>query len=185
MLDQTEKFRKKRLAKRDDSVLVIVDVQEKLIPKIYNSEKVVENITRFAKAADIMDVPVVVTEQSNLGNTVKELGDIPDSIEKICFDCFRNEEFAERIAGLNRKTIFLAGIETHICICQTALSGLDDYDVQVIKDAASSRSPLDDETGIARCRQEGVVITSTETAIYELIGKAGTEKFRKILPLVK
>ena len=179
----------KNLAERSNSVLLIVDIQEKLFPAIDNGRGVVENTKKFVRAAQILDLPIITTEQIKLGDTVEDLAkllaDHPRPIRKRSFDCFGSKEFVNKLEGLDRETIFLAGIETHICVAQTALHALDSYEVHVLADCVSSRNPENKRVGIERCRGEGAVITSVEMAIYELMEKAGTDEFREILPLVK
>ena len=176
------------LIAREDSVLVIIDVQKKLLPVIAGRESILENVVRLAKFARIIDLPTVLTEQENLGPTVPEAHDeLPglEPIRKITFDCFGHPPFTARLKELGRKTLILAGIEAHICVAQTALSGLGEYTVQVIGDAVGSRSPHNREIALQRLLHSGATVTSTEMAIYELLRRAGTEEFRQVLKLVR
>ena len=176
------------LLRREDCVLVVIDAQEKLMPVIHDKETVTDNILRLVKFAEIIGLPVVVTEQQKLGPTLPEIKDALsdyEPVEKIEFDCFGEEAFRKRMAKLDRSTLLLCGIEAHICVCQTALSGSDAHKVQVISDAAGSRAQHNWVIALERMRAKGVVLTSTEMLIYELLGKAGTEEFRATLPLVK
>lgn len=172
----------------DNSLLIIIDMQERLLPVIAKKEKVVENVLRLVKFAHIVGLPIIITEQQNLGGTVPEIREeLKESypITKLEFDCFGSEAFTERIRQLNRSTLIIAGIEAHICVAQTALHALSDYTVHVVSDATSSRSLHNWEVALHRMRQHGVTITSTEMVIYELLQKAGTDTFREILKLVK
>jgi nicotinamidase-related amidase len=173
---------------RDDALLVIIDMQERLLPVISGKERVVENVLKLVKFARLIDMPILFTEQQNLGETTLEirkgLEDIKPII-KLEFDCFKSPTFAEPVRQLGRNTLIIAGIEAHICVAQTALHALADYAVHVVGDAISSRSPHNWEVAIARMRHDGVTITSTEMVIYELLGKAGTDQFREALKLVK
>ena len=185
MKDTKKENKPKILADREDSVIVVIDIQKRLLPVIHEGEKVVQNTGKFLQAAKILDIPVILTEQVKLGKTVSELTSLPSPIRKQSFDCFLNKEFKERIEGLNRNTIFLVGIEAHICVAQTALHALGEYKVHLIADAVSSRKERDAKLGIERCCQEGATVTSSEMAIYELLERAGTKEFKKVLPIVK
>lgn len=178
----------KGLLDKDDCVLLIVDVQTRLAPLIHGIGRVSENIVKLVRFAHIIGLPVVLAEQINLGETLPEireaLGDFP-AIKKTEFDCFGSDAVASSLSGSGRKVLLAAGIETHICVAQTALSGLRRFDVHVIADATSSRSPVDRDIAFERMRGAGVVLTSTEMLIYELLKRAGTEEFRETLKLVK
>ena len=172
----------------EDSVLVVIDVQEILMPVIAENRKVIENIIRLLKFAQIIDLPVVLTEQERLGATVSEVKqEIPDCtpIGKITFDAFLSEMFVKQLQQLKRKTLILTGVEAHICVAQTALHALPDFTVHVVSDAVSSRTPANRTIGLERTKQCGAVITSTEMVIYELLQRAGTDEFRQALKLVK
>jgi len=176
------------LLKGDDVLLLVIDMQERLLPAIAEKERVIENTLKLVKFARIIGVPILLTEQQNLGETTPEiraeLGALQPII-KLEFDCFESRAFAERIRHLNRNTLIIAGIEAHICVAQTALHARARYAAQVVSDAVSSRSRHNGEVALDRMRQAGVTITSAEMVIYELLGKAGTEEFREALKLVK
>jgi nicotinamidase-related amidase len=176
------------LITRDDSLLVVIDVQEKLMPAIAEGQRVLGNVVRLLEFSEILQLPVVLTEQNKLGDTLpKVLAARPDlqPTHKWEFGCFSCQEFAEQISAMGRKTLILAGVEAHICVAQTALQGLADYTVHVVGDATSSRDRDNWQVALKRMRQAGVVITSTEMVIYELMERAGTDEFRAVLPLVK
>ena len=107
------------------------------------------------------------------------------AIEKVHFNCFMNPQFSEKVNSLGRNTIVIAGAESHICIAQTALAALANRRVHVISDAVSSRSPANKAVSLARMRDAGAVISSTEMFIYEILVQGGTDEFRSVLPLVK
>lgn len=177
-----------RLLKREDCVLVVIDAQEKLLPVIHGQEEVVANTAKLVKFAGIAGLPVVATEQMKLGATVPavtEAGLVEPAIVKISFDCFGCEEFSQKIKDLKRKTLVLAGVEAHICVLQTALSALEDFRVQVVGDAVSSRVARNRDLALARLRHAGCVVSSTEMFIYEVLRQAGTAEFKATLPLVK
>ena len=173
---------------RQECALVIIDVQDKLMSVIADKENTLSNIIRLVKICHLTDIPIVVTEQEKLGNTVVEIKkelSAETAIQKVHFNCFSCKDFAEQIEKMGRKTLILTGVEAHICVTQTALHALPFYNVQIVSDAVSSR--LTDNRGIAfqRMRDAGAAITSTEMFIYEIIQKAGTDEFRSVLPLVK
>ncbi len=173
---------------REDCLLVIVDVQERLIPVIANKEKVINNIVKLLKFSHTIGLPIILTEQQKLGSTVPEIGDVVAGlypITKIEFDCFLNDDFTELVRCTGKKTLLLTGVETHICIAQTALHALPDFNVHVVSDAVSSRTIEDWHIGLERIRQNGGIITSTEMVIFELLQRAGTNEFKIALELVK
>jgi nicotinamidase-related amidase len=174
--------------KREDSILVIVDIQEKLAPAVSERQKVLSNVVRLVKFANIIGLPIIVSEQQKLGPTLQEIkSGLPhyDPVSKLAFDCFAVPEFREKVEKTGRHSLIVTGLETHICVSQTAISGLSQYNVHGVSDAMSSRSPHNWEVGVERMRQHGVVITSTEMVIYELLEKAGTDEFKAVLPLIK
>lgn len=188
MADAIEKV-KEGLVVRGDCVVVIIDVQDKMAPRIHENDKVVENIIKFIRFARIVGLPIVVTEQRNLGMTVerikKELPRDMKPIEKLAFDCLGSIEFMEELHRLKKETLLLVGIETHICVAQTALHAARKFNVHVLADATGSRSPAESRVGLDRMTHAGVTVSSTEMAIFELLGEAGTDEFRSVLPLLK
>jgi isochorismate hydrolase len=176
------------LIEREDCLLLLIDIQEKLLPVIAEKEKIVDNVVKLVKFSTIIGMPIVVTEQEKLGSTVDEIKrEISEfnPIQKICFDCFSCEGFVERIGMHSRKTLLFAGIEAHICVAQTVLHALPTFHAHVVADAISSRTTENKHLALRRMEAGGAVITSTEMVIYELLKKAGTEEFKAVLKLVK
>jgi len=173
------------------TVLVVVDVQEKLLPYVADKENVTKNLQMLIKFAHIMDIPIVLTEHypKGLGRTVPEIKEVLKEykpIEKVIFSCFGSDEFKTRLKELGAKTLMLTGIESHICVEQTALDAMNSgYEVHVISDAIASRTPRNLEIGIEKMRQFGAVISSTEMAMYEIMERADTKEFKEVLSLVK
>lgn len=171
-----------------ESILVIIDVQDKLMPAIADEAGVIQNLIRLAKFSRIISLPTIVTEQRNLGRTVdrvaKELPGL-DPVSKVHFNCFCSDEFKDRLLLTGRRTMLLAGVEAHICVAQTALEALPHFRTHVVSDAISSRTTENRNTALTRMMQAGCTISSTEMLIYELLRKAGTEEFRAALQLVK
>jgi nicotinamidase-related amidase len=177
--------------KKEGSVLVVVDVQEKLLPAINDFMSVLDRSVKMVKAAQTLEVPIVFTQQysKGLGATHAALtGLIPEFafFEKNVFNCFGAEGFAEQLEKLQAKTLVIIGIEAHICVCQTALEALQrGLGVHIVADAVGSRTPMNKGIGLDRIRQAGGVITGSELTIYEWIERADSDAFRKMLPLLK
>lgn len=179
------------LLSRDRSVLVIVDLQERLIPAVGDAARVLRNAGILMKAAGALEVPVIVTEQypKGLGPTVEPLRALVagDSvIEKISFSCTGAPAFLDRLDRTGRDQIVLAGAETHVCVLQTVLSlRAAGRGVYLVADATTSRAPVSVEMGIARMRGAGTEIVTTEMVLFEWMERAGTSSFRAISALIK
>ena len=177
-----------RLIDREDSALVVIDVQEKLLPAMHHHQAMLAAGVMVAGFARLIGLPVVVTEQEKLGPTVPPLASaLPEfePIMKIEFDSCLRPEFRDALAALGRKNVIVFGIESHVCVTQTVLSLLPDYNVHVVGDAVSSRTEGNREVAIGRMRDAGAVVTSAEMVIFELLKKAGTDEFRETLKMVK
>ena len=176
------------LIEREDSLLVIVDMQERLFPVMAEKEALKDQVVKLARFSKIVGLPVIVTEQEKLGTTLPEikeaLASVPP-IPKVDFNCFGCEAFGKRVQELDKRTLILCGIEAHICVAQTGLYAASDYQVHVVADAIASRSPENRRIAMERMSQRGITITSTEMVIYELLRKAGTDTFKEVLKLVK
>lgn len=181
------------LLSKDDCALVVVDIQEKLLPPIHDRERLVRNAQLLLRLARNLDLPVVATTQysSGLGKTVPEIAALlPQNqpVDKLQFGCFGNEGFRTALKSLpgKRNTLLLCGMETHICVMQTALGALDKgYIVHVASDAVGSRSEWNWKIGLDRMQSAGALISSTEMMIYELLGGSGTPAFKAMLPYLK
>ncbi|MFZ7112764.1 MAG: isochorismatase family protein [Desulfatiglandales bacterium] len=183
-----QESKKTPLIDSKDAVLLIVDMQDKLFKVMSEKEVLISNVLKLLKFSHIIDIPVVVTEQEQLGNTLYIIReDLLDTrpISKFSFDCFRVEEFKEMLNRINRKALIIIGIEAHICVMQTALHALSDYTVHVVGDAVSSRNPNNCHAALQRMAMQGVTITTTEMVMYELLKEAGTDTFKEVLKLVK
>jgi nicotinamidase-related amidase len=179
------------MLQREDTILVVVDVQGKLAQLMHHKSELFENLRRMIQGARILGVPILVTEQypQGIGPTVAEIADLLTDVEvisKTSFSCCGEKTFTAALQGLNRRQILLTGIETHICVHQTALQLIDaGYEVQVVADAVSSRTLDNKRIGLAKMQGAGAVITSTETALYELLKAAEGPMFKAVLGLVK
>ena len=172
----------------EDCLLLVIDIQERLIPVIHQHEEVIHNANILLKGMEILGVPVIVTEQypKGLGNTCKEilLGEDAKVMEKITFSCLANDYIKESVQS--KKQIIICGVEAHICVLKTALDLLDEgYQVHLITDAVSSRKKENKQVAIERMKQSGVFISSTEMILFQLLDKAGTEEFKLISKLIK
>jgi isochorismate hydrolase len=178
---------------REEAALVVIDVQETLM-KVMPSEvkrSVTRNIQILIAFAKEMGIPVLYTEQhpKGLGKTIPEikteLGSILP-IEKLTFSCCKVEAFNERLDQLGRKQVILSGIETHVCILQTAADLIKkDYEVHVVADAVCSRRKLDWKVGLRWLEKKGAIISTTEIIAFQLLREAGTEEFRRLSKLLK
>jgi len=168
---------------RTTAILLIIDVQEKLMPVITNREQVEGNIVRLIRGAQILGVPILITEQyvKGLGQTVaplrQALGEAYKPIEKSCFSGYRE---------LERKHVVVAGVESHVCVYQTVSDLLaNGYEVTLVADAVSSRTLENKEIALRRMTNDGAKLSSTEMTLFELTAASGTDEFRAISKLVK
>ena len=182
----------RRPLRAEDCALAVIDIQEKLLPPIFEKERLVRNAQLLVRLANILQLPVIVSTQyeKGLGQTVAEISSLlPDAkpVDKLEFGCFGNGEYCSQIGKLaNRNMLLLCGMESHICVMQTALGALNQgLNVHVAADAVSSRTELNWKLGLNRMQAAGAVISSTEMMIYELLGKSGTPAFKEILKHLK
>ena len=173
--------------------LLVIDIQEKLLPPIFQKEQLVQNSKLMVRAATILKIPVILSSQyaKGLGNTVPEVASLlPDTkaIDKLAFSCFGSDVFCSLLKRQpsTRNTLLICGMETHICVLQTVLAALrEGYLVHVASDAVSSRTEANWRIGLDRMRAAGAVISSAETIIYELLRASGTDAFKEMLPYLK
>jgi nicotinamidase-related amidase len=179
---------------RNDAVLVVIDVQERLMPVIHERFDVERNVERLIRGAHILGVPAIVTEQyvKGLGPTVEPLRAALEEtsgyrpIEKNCFSAHGCAPFAAQLAALDRRQVLLAGVEAHVCVHQTAQDLLGaGRQVWIAADAVPSRTARNRDIALQRLVSEGAKLSSTEMALFELLAVAGTEEFRAVSKLVK
>ena len=177
----------------DQCALIVVDIQEKLLPPIFQKEQLVKNSQLLIRLAGVLKIPTLMSTQyaKGLGSTVPEIASLlpeTQAIDKQMFSCFGSEVFCsllKRVPG-NRTTVLLCGIESHICVMQTALGALrEGYLVHVASDAVSSRTEWNWKIGLERMRAAGAVISSTEMMMYELLKSSGAPAFKELLPYLK
>lgn len=176
---------------RSTVALVVIDYQEKLLPKISGADAVAEQAIKLIRFARELEIPILWTEQypKGLGHTVEpvaaELNGIT-AIEKTAFGCLGDPGFAQALESTGRKQLLLTGIEAHICVMQTALLALENgYSVFIPRDAVGSRFEREYEAGLDRLERAGAELVTTEMAIFEMLREAGTPEFKKALPLIK
>jgi len=183
----------RRPLEAEQCALIVVDMQEKLLPPIWEKERLVRNVQLLIRMAGILKIPALVTTQyaKGLGNTVPSIADLLQEsppIDKMMFSCFGSDAFCSMLKRLpgQRTTVLLCGMEAHICVMQTALGALrEGYLVHVASDAASSRTELNWRIGLDRMRAAGAILSSTEMMIYELLRSSGAPAFRELLPFLK
>ncbi|NLH48511.1 MAG: isochorismatase family protein [Myxococcales bacterium] len=180
------------LLPRGTTALVVVDIQEKLFPHVQQGEKILANSLKVIEFCKRLEIPILVTEQypKGLGASlpvVKEaLGDEYRPIPKTAFSCFGEPEFVTALEELDVETLVLIGIETHVCVLQTALVGMaGDYDIMVLADCVSSRDTLNHELGLRRLGDEGALIGSSEMFFYEMLVAAKTDDHKAVFDLLK
>lgn len=178
------------LLNSDQSCLLMIDMQEKLLPVTDGPEGVANNCAILMKAAARMSVPTLISEQypKGLGYTVPELTNLTgqnEAVEKLAFSCMGEETYAKRFNDLGRSQAVLAGIETHVCVLQTAFDLIDQgHDVFVVADAVTSRTPLNRQTALDRMKEAGATIMTTEMVVFEWLRVAGTPEFKELSKMV-
>jgi nicotinamidase-related amidase len=176
---------------KDNCTTIIIDIQERLLPHISEHEMVLRNTEILIKGLQALNVPILVTEQytKGLGFTVepiKSLFTTFESLEKISFSCCDDEPFSDKLKPLSKKFVILAGIETHVCVLQTALDLLDNgYTPVVVADCVSSRKLSDKQIALARIQNSGGIVSTYESILFELTRFAGNDTFKVISKLVK
>ena len=174
-----------------DSVLLVIDVQEKLFHVMFRKEQLADNLQRLIKGMQVLEVPVLVTEQypQGLGPTIPEIAQLLAEVKpypKVNFSCCGDEAFLRAFQQLRRKQVLIAGIESHVCVYQTAADLIAaGYEVYVVSDAVSSRTEKNKDTGIQMMLQSGAKLTGTEAALFELLKVAKGETFKAISQIVK
>lgn len=193
VLNELEAPAARRLLNADDCALLVVDIQEKLLPPIFNKEKLVRNSQLLIRLAKLLNLPIVATTQytKGLGGTIPEIASLLDgtaTYDKLEFSCFGSEPFCNELRALpgSRNTLLVCGMEAHICVAQTVLGALNKgYLVHVAADAIGSRAESDWEIGLKRMEAAGAVVSSTEMMMYELMRASGTPIFKEMLRHLK
>lgn len=180
---------------REDTLLLVVDIQERLVPAIHKDlyPRALKNMQIMIEAAGTLGLPILLTEQypKGLGPTVQEIllpleGKPFRRIEKVTFSCARDEGFLQAVADANRRQIVVIGMETHVCVYQTSVDLVRaGYSVFVLDDAVSSRFMHNYQSGLQALRDAGCTVFSTETAVFQLLKVAATPEFKKVSSLIR
>jgi nicotinamidase-related amidase len=175
--------------RRTTTALLVIDVQERLLPVIDGHDELETRIGVAVDGAAALGIPTIAAEQypKGLGPTVASLADrLSAPIEKLTFSCCGVEAFDRALAAAGSQTVLVAGIETHVCVAQTCLDLLERGSTPVLLlDCTGSRHRHDHDAAVARLREAGVVVTTVESALFELVGAAGSDEFKQISRLVK
>ena len=183
--------RSEYVATREDSLLLIIDIQQAMLKVIDSWETVAGKVKQLIQSANALEVPILLTEQykKGLGETISELVqeiESPQIFPKEHFSACLEENFIPTVQSFNRKKIIVVGMETHVCVLQTCLDLIKaGFQVHLVADAVASRVKQNRGIAIDIMRQAGAVITSTEIVIFQWAFRANTDEFRKILPIVK
>lgn len=174
---------------RENTLLIVVDIQGNLARVMHDQAFLIENNQKLIKGMHVLGIPILVTEQNPLGATIPEIsGLLPgvQAITKDSFSCCAEEKFMSAVRALERKQILMTGIEAHVCVYQTAIDMLAmGYAVQVAADAVSSRTARNREIGIRKMTDSGVILTSAEMALFELLKTASDPKAKYLFKIVK
>jgi nicotinamidase-related amidase len=176
---------------KDSSVLLIVDIQERLLPVMPEDNRIISNCLHLIELSKMYEIPVMVTEQypKGLGITVPEIRNaLPayNPFEKLNFSCCGNINFIAMLRKLGRENVILTGVEAHVCVLQTCLDLIaGGFSVHVVKDAVCSRAAANFDTGVDLMRDAGAVITCTEIVLFQLLKTAGTGEFKAISKRIK
>jgi len=179
------------LLDRQDTALLVIDVQQPLLGLAWNCQELVANLHRLVGGCGILGIPVLVALQNpdRLGPLAPEVADALEGypqFPKMAFSCWRDQALREAMKELGKASWLLCGIEAHVCVAQTALDLVPETDrLHVVADAVGSRARLNWEVGLARAAAAGAVISSTEMALFELMKQAGTDEFRAVQRLLK
>ncbi len=176
---------------KEDSVALIIDIQEKLFPVMSESEKLLQNCLKLIDGLKVLSVPLIITQQytKGLGPTLPSVSAKINGFsyyEKTAFSCLDEPAVEDKLALINKHNVVLCGIETHVCVLQTCIDLLEKgYKPVVVEDCVSSRNLNDRNVALERMRMEGAVITTYESLLFEMTRRAGSEIFKQISGIVK
>jgi nicotinamidase-related amidase len=180
-----------KLLNTEKTALLVIDIQERILPVIFESERVIKNAIKLINGFKILGLPVYYTEQypKGLGTTNPEIKKAlieSEAIHKMSFSCYGAPDLFEELKKSNIEQVVVCGIESHVCVMQTVLDLLaNDFQVHVASDAVSSRREFDYKTALRRMESNGAEISLTESALFELLEVCGTDQFKAVSKLVK
>lgn len=179
-----------KLLDKNKSALLIIDVQERVLNVMNNKDFFMENLVKLAKGIKVLNIPIFLTEQypKGLGETVAVLKDELETtpIQKLSFSCYGAENLFQQLIDKNISQVILCGIESHVCVQQTALDLIENgFQVNLAADAVTSRKIFDYNSAIERMRSKGIEITSVESVLFELLNVCGTEEFKAVSKIIK
>ncbi|MBM4171658.1 MAG: hydrolase [Ignavibacteria bacterium] len=180
-----------RLLNKEKTTLLVIDIQDRILPVIFESERVIRNAVKLISGFKIMNLPVYYTEQypKGLGPTnpqIKEALNNSEAIQKMSFSCYGAPDLFEDLKKRGIEQVVVCGIESHVCVMQTVLDFIaNDFQVHVAADAISSRREFDYQTALRRMESNGAEISLTESVLFELLEVCGTDQFKAVSKLVK
>jgi isochorismate hydrolase len=180
-----------RLLDPSSILLLVVDMQEPFLRTVHRRDSLIRNVSFLLESARIMDLPIISTVQyeEKMGGPIPAISRLlPEGsrpLDKLCFSCGSSDVILSAIQNSGRRQVLISGAETHICILQTALELADQYEVHLAADAVSARGEIDHEIALRRMQRAGIVLTTAESAVYQLLRTAGTPQFKEILRLIK
>ena len=174
---------------RKMAALIVVDIQGNLAQVMNDKEFLFENVTKMIRGVQAFGIPILVTEQVNLGPTIPALTQFLGGVKPIVkesFSCCGDAGFMKELTAMNRMQILMTGIEAHVCVYQTAMELLDrGFEIHLVADAVSSRTPRNREIGIQKLRDNGAILTGTEMALFELLKTAADPKAKDLFRIIK
>lgn len=175
--------------KLEDSLLLVVDYQEKLVPIIDDNQSLLEQTVKLLEGCQVLDIPMVVTQQytKRLGMSLPEIRQYESNYyDKITFSCYGDSVIRKTLESSGKNTIIVCGVESHICVLQTVLDLLEDgYEVVLVADCIGSRKLYDKEIALKRMEQDGAILTTVESLLFEFLKVAGSDTFKKISKIIK
>jgi nicotinamidase-related amidase len=180
------------MIERDDAILIVVDVQERMMPAIARNAEVIDNVLRIINGCRALEIPMLVSEQYSrgLGATIPEvreaMGDWYHPVEKMSFSACGELRFLQKLESMGRKTTLVCGVESHVCVYQTALDLRQlGYDVEVVSDAVGSRAEHNYRLGLEKLTRHNIEVTSVEMALFEMMQRADIDEFKAVSNIVK
>jgi len=176
---------------KNNCALVLIDIQERLTPHIYDNNEIVQNITTLIKGANILGIPIVLNEQykKGLGETIPEIKESLTTyrpLDKTTFSCCDNQESMKETEALQKEYLIVVGVEAHICVLQSVIGFKErGYKTFVAVDCIGSRKVLDKEIALQRMMQEGIRLTTYESILFEIVKSAKDDSFKEISRLIK